>query len=148
MHGGRANKKPSHQLPWANRAFSALDRENRGFLYKHEILDHIQKGGVYSHHQLANLISALEAKSSKDPIDFKEFESFISGENFIKRVIENTLIMPMFPTFIKNFERCFNEIKTDKNYNTGNLSPYIPSLLKANPNWFAASFCSADGQFT
>jgi len=37
------------QLPWTMRAFKALDRESRGFLYKHEILDHITRGGVESH---------------------------------------------------------------------------------------------------
>ncbi len=37
-------------LPWAGRALKALDSENRGFLFKHELLDHIKKGGVYSHH--------------------------------------------------------------------------------------------------
>lgn len=28
------------------------------------------------------------------------------------------------------------------------MASYIPSLLKANPKWFASAFCSADGQFT
>ena len=37
---------------WAGRAFKALDCENRGYLFKHELLDHIKKAGVYSHHQL------------------------------------------------------------------------------------------------
>lgn len=37
-------------ITWAGRAFKALDRENRGYLFKHELLDHIKKSGVYSHH--------------------------------------------------------------------------------------------------
>ncbi len=37
---------------WAGRAFKALDSENRGYLFKHELLNHIKKGGVYTHHQL------------------------------------------------------------------------------------------------
>lgn len=88
-------------------------------MYKHEILDHIKKSGVYSHSQLAELIRTLEAKASKDPIEFAEFESYISGDNFIKRVLENTLIMPMFPSFVRNFEKCYNDIKSDKNYDSG-----------------------------
>lgn len=37
---------------WAGRAFKALDSENRGYLFKHELLNQIKKGGVYTHHQL------------------------------------------------------------------------------------------------
>jgi Ca2+-binding EF-hand superfamily protein len=79
---------------WAGRAFKALDSDNRGFLFKHELLDHIKKGGVYSHHQLQTLINALECKAPKDPIDFQEFEYLLHGQNFIKRVLENHLSIP------------------------------------------------------
>lgn len=81
-------------MPWATRAFEALDRESRGYLYKHEILDHIKMNGVDSHRQLVNLIQVLESKYSKEPIALHEFEKFMEGENFIKRVLENTLVMP------------------------------------------------------
>ncbi len=37
-------------MPWAGRAFKSLDSENRGYLFKHELLNHIKKGGVYTHH--------------------------------------------------------------------------------------------------
>jgi Ca2+-binding EF-hand superfamily protein len=70
---------PAGATSWAGRAFRSLDCENRGFLLKHEILDHIKKGGVYSHHQLQTLINALECKAPKDPIDFQEFEYLLSG---------------------------------------------------------------------
>jgi len=41
---------------WSGRAFKALDFENRGFLYKHEILNHIYAGGVDSLSQLRTLV--------------------------------------------------------------------------------------------
>ena len=46
--------KPGKDAPtsWAGRAFKALDSENRGYLFKHELLNQIKKGGVYTHHQL------------------------------------------------------------------------------------------------
>jgi len=49
--------------------------------------------------------------------------------------------------FHHNFENCFNEIKEDKSneYSWGEVATYIPSLGKANPKWFASSFCSTDG---
>jgi hypothetical protein len=137
-------------LSWAGRTFKALDSENRGFLYKHELLNHIKKGGVYSHHQLQTLINALEVKSPKDPIDFQEFEYLLHGQNFIKRVLENNLVIPTYTAIHSNFEKCFLEIKEDKNgeYSGGEVASYIPSLFKADPKWFASAFCSSDGQFS
>jgi hypothetical protein len=48
------SKVPGKDAPtsWAGRAFKALDSENRGYLFKHELLNQIKKGGVYTHHQL------------------------------------------------------------------------------------------------
>ena len=48
--GGTLTAGKDVPTSWAGRAFKALDRENRGFLFKHELLDQIKKGGVYSHH--------------------------------------------------------------------------------------------------
>ena len=143
---------PQTQIPtsWSGRAFRSLDSENRGFLYKHELLNHIKHGGVYSHHQLQTLINALEVKSPKDPIDFQEFEYLLSGQNFIKRVLENNLVIPQYPTFHNNFKASFDSIKEDKDnkYQWVEVASYIPSLFKADPKWWASSFCSTDGQFS
>jgi hypothetical protein len=105
---------------------------------------------VCTHHQLQTLINALEVKLPKDPIDFQEFEYLLHGQNFIKRVIENNLVIPQYKSFHENFEKMFNEIKEDKNdeYSWGKVADYIPSLGRADPKWFASSFCSADGQFS
>jgi hypothetical protein len=109
--GGPGKDTPTS---WAGRAFKALDSDNRGYLFKNELLEQIKKGGVYSHHQLQTLINALECKAPKDPIDFQEFEYLLHGQNFIKRVLENNLVIPMYPAFHNNFEKSFNEIKEDK----------------------------------
>ena len=96
------------------------------------------------------MINALESKAPKDPIDFQEFEYLLSGQNFIKRVLENNLVIPQYPSFHNNFEKIFLEIKEDtkKEYSWGEVADYIPSLGKADPKWFASAFCSSDGQFS
>jgi hypothetical protein len=93
------------------------------------------------------LINALECKEPRDPIDFQEFEYLLHGQSFIKRVIQNQLVIPQFSHFQKNFEDCFDAIKVDKEgkYSGGEVASYIPSLFRASPKWFASSFCSIDG---
>jgi glutaminase len=60
------------------------------------------------------------------------------------------MVIPQYKSFHTNFEKMFQEIKEDKNneYSWGEVADYIPSLGKADPKWFASSFCSADGQFS
>lgn len=81
-------------MKWSIRAFQALDSDSRGFLYKDELLDHIKTSGTITTHQLRELVSSLEEKTSKDKIYLEEFEELIKGRNFIKAVLENNLIIP------------------------------------------------------
>ena len=92
----------------------------------------------------------MEKKAPKEHIDFEEFESIIAGKTFVKRVLENHLVQPMYQFFNNNFVKAFKEIKEDKEgkYSLGEVASYIPSLFKADPKWWASSWCSADGQFS
>jgi Ca2+-binding EF-hand superfamily protein len=81
-------------LKWSIRAFQALDSDSRGFLYKDELLDHIKSSGTITTHQLRDMVSSLEEKTSKDKIYLEEFEELIKGRNFIKAVLENNLVIP------------------------------------------------------
>lgn len=132
---------------WAGQAFMALDTENRGYLLKHELLDHFHHSGVYTHHGLAGLIAYLEAKSHKCPITFEEFNEFSAKDNFVKRVLENNLIIPQYINVKKVLLEAFKEIKEDSEakYNHGKIASYIPDLANADPDWFATAFCSTDG---
>jgi glutaminase len=67
---------------------------------------------------------------------------------FLKRVYVWDLTIPHFAVFRQKFKRCFEEIKTDPNneFSWGEVATYIPPLAKADPNWFASTFCSTDGQ--
>ena len=60
------------------------------------------------------------------------------------------LVIPEYLAFHHNFVEAFEEIKADKDnkYQGGEVADYIPSLGKANPKWWASSFCSSDGQFS
>ena len=37
---------------WSVKALNALDTENKGYIYKDEILDELKARGVYEHHNL------------------------------------------------------------------------------------------------
>jgi Ca2+-binding EF-hand superfamily protein len=83
-------------IKWSTKAFHALDSENRGYLYKDEILDHIKGSGTYTNKQLKGIVHRLEQKAAFEKITFSEFEEMISGRNFMKLVLENSLVVPMY----------------------------------------------------
>lgn len=132
---------------WAGRAFAALDCESRGYLLKHEILNHFIDNGVESHGALKTVTAILKAKSHKCPITYDEFEQLVAQNNFMKKVIENSLVIPEFSKFWKNFQKCFYEIREDPDnlYSGGEVASYIPPLAKASPTTFASAWCSSDG---
>ncbi len=57
--------------------------------------------------------------------------------------------MPMFEMFTSIYQKAYHDIKTDSNdeYSWGEIATYIPPLAKADPDWFATSYCSTDEQF-
>jgi hypothetical protein len=86
-------------------------------------------------------------KDERKPIFYKEFAELTHGLIFLKRVLEWELTIPHFDSFRKKLSKSFLEIKNDVNneHSWGEIATYIPPLAKANPNWFATSFCSTDG---
>lgn len=91
---------------------------------------------------------SLEAHGAKKPIYPDEFDEMVSSTCFVKRVLENNLVIPQYPSFKDSFVQAYNEIKEDSKYSGGALANYIPSLKKVDPNLWSSAFCSADGQFT
>ena len=107
----------------------------------------IENQGVYSHHSLIDLIKNIEAKEDEYQISYKEFTEITNHLIFLKRVFEWDLTIPHFDVFRNNLKKSYDEVKVEPEYQGGVVATYIPPLAKANPEWFATSFCSTDGQF-
>ena len=57
--------------------------------------------------------------------------------------MKNELIISNWSKFKKNIDVIYEKTK---NINTGTLPTYIPQLANVDPNLFAISICSIDGQ--
>lgn len=91
--------KEETQNKWSSKAFKALDNDNRGYIFKDELLNHIKASGTYTNHQLSYLVETLEKMAPREPITSKTFEELIHATNFIKIVLENNLAIPQFSGF-------------------------------------------------
>lgn len=129
------------------RTFKALDSENKGYLLKNEILSMIDVSGVTTHQSLAEFIQVLDAKRDDDHIEYEEFYRLSSHLIFIRKVFDWDLVIPHFQKIKNTLFQAYESVKVEEEYKGGVVATYIPPLAKADPNWFATSFCSTDGQF-
>eukprot|EP01083_Nonionella_stella_P103524 295675_1 len=73
-----------------------------------------------------------------------EFSYVISSnEVLIRRALTQSFIVPDWKEFCDDIKMIHDTVK-DKT--TGNVASYIPELAKVNPEFFAVSVCTIDGQ--
>lgn len=63
--------------------------------------------------------------------------------SFIQRLMSNDLIIPEFATFRDHIEDIAKNVQSNCN---GKVADYIPELKNIDPNQFAISICTVDGQ--
>ncbi|WP_234571297.1 glutaminase A [Rhodohalobacter sp. 614A] len=85
-----------------------------------------------------------ELKERKSPtITQAEFNEILKQNALIKKSLTENLVIPDFEAFCKQVEEIFQDTK--KNHR-GNVADYIPQLARVNPDHFALSICTVDGQ--
>ena len=124
--------------------FKAIcDKSNH--ITKVDILDCLHSAGIVNDDQrIKNLMLNLEDLSKVDKIDLKQFMEISSDSiGTIEKSINKGFIIPDFEAFRDEITAIFEETKKNK---LGKNASYIPQLERVDPELFAVSFCSIDGQ--
>jgi hypothetical protein len=90
--------------------FKSIDTENKNFLIKKDILEIIEEYGVYSHHQLQDLVAAVEKKFETQCIYYPEFHELIYQNFFVRKMLDEDLVIPGFGYFKKILKDVYDEI--------------------------------------
>jgi len=97
--------------------------------------------------RLARILEKLEKINgvSKDvELDFKLFRDIVVDDiGFINKTLEGNLVIPDFDDFVLKLATIY---ENTKNVRGGKNAAYIPELARANPDSFAISVCTVDGQ--
>lgn len=93
------------------------------------------------HNYIDNLHTGYDDDHSM--INFDQFCDIVRQNNIVKQALQGNLRIPAFQEFKKNLSDIFKE--TNK-IDGGATANYIPQLAKVDPNKYAVSFCSIDGQ--
>ncbi|MFA8298625.1 MAG: glutaminase A [Hyphomicrobiales bacterium] len=76
-------------------------------------------------------------------INFDAFNQVISQSNLLRKSLTGQLVVPDFKSFSSSFASIYEQTK--KNVG-GKVADYIPQLARVNPDYYAVSVCTIDGQ--
>ncbi|MEM7617171.1 MAG: glutaminase A [Pseudomonadota bacterium] len=128
------------------RLFDSIDLHGDGYITKFIFVETLKDRGIDSHDiRLINVMKELSNYGRNEKIDFDSFCNVI-GHNItiIEKIITKNLVIPEFAEFRKDIENIYLETKK---IDSGALADYIPQLARVNPDQYAVSICTIDGQF-
>lgn len=131
--------------------YESLDATGSGTIYLNDLLEVLQSRGI-SHKDprivvnRKNLPQPTEKQQEgKIPLTFEAFREVVkdSQGDIIKNAIQGNLIIPDFAAFSKEIHAIYQKAKLNTD---GHVATYIPQLARVNPEFFAVSICTIDGQ--
>jgi len=127
--------------------FNALDIESVGKIPVSRLVKVLDGMGIKEDDPRVRISNKrlLDDDDSGYTIDYEAFKNIIHESNgtLIKDAIEGNLIIPDFKEFVREIKEVFDSTKSNK---SGKVATYIPQLGRVDPEQFAVSVCTIDGQ--
>jgi len=102
--------------------------------------------GVLGIHDNDNRLTGLKKEmedSNKRYISEQYFDQITKQNALVKNALLKNLAIPDFEDFRNDVTEIFNQTKANQK---GNVADYIPQLARVDPEQFAVSICTVDGQ--
>lgn len=124
-----------------------LDQEQKERIEPGKFLDQLAQTGVLADdpriRELHNLLRLEAQGRDSQPLTQTEFNEILKQNALVKKSLSQDLVIPDFASFCRDISSMFTEtLKNEK----GKVADYIPQLARVNPDQFALSICTVDGQ--
>jgi glutaminase len=129
--------------------FKALVLDESNTVSSKFFLEFLERSGIYqSDPRIAQSIRQLQALDGIEndvPLSLEQFDKVVSGEGelLVHKAVLRRLRVPDFETLKRTIEEVYEEVLPDE---SGENASYIPQLADVDPNQFAISVTTVDGQ--
>ncbi|NKB57450.1 MAG: glutaminase A [Alphaproteobacteria bacterium] len=127
--------------------FKALDESGKGAVTAKDIQSRLAQAGLSDDDPRLSALRDRLADCGNDPakiIDAATFAEILqAGQSLVERAMKEELVIPQFSVFAEHLRTLFDEVKSNR---SGDLASYIPQLARVEPEQFAVSVCTVDGQ--
>lgn len=134
-------QQAENALEWSS-LFKTLDTHNKGFLTVADITHALQNNGLDAKHY--PILKVALQHLPQEQINLQHFTTLMNNKNnIISRGLTGSLAVLQWQQFCNEIGDIFEQCR----YNTaGKLADYIPQLAEVDPNLYALSICTVDGQ--
>ncbi len=125
--------------------FRSLDVRAQGYIFKSDITAALERAGILSTDiRVKKIVDTLRDYTDTQQITPHEFSRFVEHNiGIVEKALKGNMIIPDFQEFCEHITDIYNDICEVK---AGKVADYIPQLAKVDPNKFAISVCTVDGQ--
>ena len=140
---GRSKKSDNNKQ--INQDIFNLLKNGRTFFTKKDLMVLFTKNGIFAQHQsVKRLFEQLHSTAEDSRFNLTHCKDLFSEDPaFILRLLRGQMIIPDFQDFSREIIEIFEEVKLNTD---GKVATYIPQLARVDPNQFAVSICTIDGQ--
>ena len=138
-----------HEITNATRQiFEALDLDNSKTVSSSYLIQFLKNNGLHEDDKRLKLffevLDSLGAKENDKGLTLQEFcDAIASCSTLIHKCINGDLVVPDFKTLTSIIEDVYKMVEPNKG---GNNATYIPQLAAVDPEQFAISITTVDGQ--
>lgn len=135
-------------VQFTERLYHSLLEQNRANLTTNDFLKILAQTGILEDDpRIKRTLPLLSGQSTStyndSAISVDKFREVISQNLLINRSLQKDLILPDFSSFCDDITEIYEKVKENRG---GKVADYIPQLARVNPEQFAVSICTIDGQ--
>ena len=127
------------------RLFASFKQDRKNTVAVADLLAKFDDYGITQNDaRFLGTVKTLKDLKVNGSINFEQFKELTRRHStLMKSIVEGDMIIPDFAEFKKDLVEIFETVKKNKN---GAVASYIPQLGRVNPEFFAVSVCTVDGQ--
>lgn len=146
---GAASKRNGNKVdPRVRRLFESLKTSGSATISSESLVRALRKAGLRLDdprlRDTMHMLRDVQQAPTPADLDYNQFAEIVNPNIIVtERALQGAMAIPDFETFCNRVDSLYEEVKPNEN---GAVADYIPQLGRVNPDYFAVSICTVDGQ--